>query len=209
MDKTQKPKNAKNSARTNILESLKDISDSSVKATKSDLLEKIPEDFLNQLLGKQDKKYSGEIIPGESLEFQEVFSGQSEENEKLRKQISLERRIREEEKILIEKKTNQLRLQLHAIMQEIAALAQSTQDLGEELEIATMQVPENPGIYHVVFFEKVLEFIKSFRRKIESAAVWLHASNKRAEKKNYWGMFKKHGTKFLLSPDHYIARSAG
>ena len=74
-----------------------------------------------------------------------------------------------------------------------------------------MQAPANPGVYHIVFFEKLLDFIKTFRRKIENADVWLQSSNKRAEKKNFWGTFtsKKGGTKFLLSQEHYVARSTG
>ena len=94
-------------------------------------------------------------------------------------------------------------------MQEVLALAQTTQNIGQEVEIASIQAPVNPGVYHVIFFEKLLEFIKSFRRKIEDAGVWLHASNEKALKKNYWGLYKKHGSKFLLSPDHYLQRSAG
>jgi hypothetical protein len=72
-----------------------------------------------------------------------------------------------------------------------------------------VEVPNNPGIYHVIFFEKILEFLKSFRQKIDQASVWLGSANKRAEKKNYWSMFKKKGSSFLLSPDHYSQRSAG
>jgi hypothetical protein len=209
MNKPQKSKSGKSSSRANVIESLKDIGDSGVDSIKSDLFEKIPEDFLDQLLGKREKKYSGDINPGGAIDFQDVYSGKAEENEKLRHQISFERSMNEEEQIMIEKKSNQLRIQLHAIMQEIAALAQSTQGLGEEVAAASLQAPANPGEYHIVFFEKILEFIKSFRTKIDSASVWLNASNKRSEKRNYWGQFKKHGTKFLLSPDHYVARSSG
>ena len=72
-----------------------------------------------------------------------------------------------------------------------------------------MQAPVEPGVYHVIFFEKLLEFVKSFRKKIEDAAVWLHATNSRAEKKNYWSRYKKHGGKFLLAADHYLTSSAG
>ena len=94
-------------------------------------------------------------------------------------------------------------------MQEVVTLAQSTQDLAQEVEIAAIQAPANPGIYHLVFFERLLEFITSFRKKIENAGHWLSAVNKRADKKNYWSIYKKHGSKFLLSPDHYLQRSAG
>ncbi len=199
VDKTQKQKGQKLARQANVLESL-----------KGDLLGPTSEEFFNQLFGpKQEKKYSGDITPGESLEINDVYNGQAEENRKLKGQLGLERRLAQEEKARIEKKSNELRLQLHAIMQEVLALAQTTQNLGEEVEVAAMSAPANPGVYHVIFFEKLLEFIKSFRKNIEDAAIWMHASNKRAEKKNYWAMYKKKGSSFLLAPDHYLQRSAG
>jgi hypothetical protein len=110
---------------------------------------------------------------------------------------------------MIERRSNELKLHLHALMQEVLALAKSTQSLGEKVEVAAMQAPANPGIYHIVFFEKLIEFLRSFREKIENASIWLATSNKRAEKKNYWAMYKKKGSSFLLAPDHYLQRSAG
>jgi hypothetical protein len=213
MDKAQKQKVAKNLQRANVLESIKDIGSSSARSIKSDLLGPSSEEFFSQLFGpKSEKKYSGELTPGESLEIKDVFSGKEEENQKLKSQLGLERRLAEEEKRRIEKKGNELKVQLHALMQEILALAKTTQNLGQEVEVAAMQAPANPGVYHVIFFEKLLEFLKSFRKKIESADIWLSASNKRAEKKNFWGIYKNKklgGSKFLLSPDHYLQRSAG
>lgn len=194
----------------NVLETLKDIGIGTTKSLKKDLLGGASEDFFNQLFGPRiNKKYSGEVVPGESLEIKDVYSGKAEENQKLRAQLVLERKLHDEEKGRIEKRTNELRLQLKAIMGEVLTLAKTTQNLGDEVEIAAMQAPASPGVYHVVFFEKLLEFIQSFRRKIEDASVWLHASNKKAEKKNYWSMYKKKGSSFLLSPDHYLQRSAG
>jgi len=210
MDKGQKQKNLKAVRQQNVLESLKDIGSSAVKTIKTDILEGAQQDILDQIFGaRPQKKYSGEISVGESLELDEVFTGKYEDKRKLEAQLILERKLREEEKILVERTGRDLKLRLHAITQEVIALAQSTQDLGDEIEIAAMQAPANPGVYHLVFFEKLLDFIKSFRKKIESAGVWLHASNKRAEKRNFWGVYKKHGSKFLLSPDHYLQRSAG
>jgi len=210
MDKAIKQKNLKAIRRQNVLESLKDIGSGAASSIKSDLLERGSKDFLDQIFGnRQNKKYSGEISVGESLEMDEVISGEYDEKKKLEGQLFLERQLRQEEKILVEKKGNELKLQLHAITQEVIALALSTQDLGDELEVASVQAPTNPGVYHVVFFEKLLSFIKAFRKKIENASVWLHASNNRAEKRSFWGRYKKHGSKFLLSPDHYLQRSAG
>jgi hypothetical protein len=72
-----------------------------------------------------------------------------------------------------------------------------------------MEIPANPGVYHINFFEKLLSFMQSFRKKIDEASIWLGTQNKRAEKKNYWSMYKKKGASFLLAPDHYLQRSAG
>lgn len=210
MDKAQKSKNQKQIRRQNVLESLKDIGGGTVKTLKTDILKGVSHDALEQMFGAaKPKKFQAEITPGESLEFDEVYSGKYEENKKLKEQIKLERVLREEEKILFEKRGNELKLELHAIMQETISLAQSTQGLSREMEIAAIQAPVNPGIYHLVFFERLLEFLVSFRKKIEQGTLWLHAANRRAEKKGYWATYKKQGSKFLLAPDHYLQRSAG
>lgn len=208
-DKGQKQKAQKMTRQMNVLEGLKDIGNSTAQSLKEDLFEKGTEDLFGQLFGRVPKKYSGEITPGEPLEFNEVFSGKREEKVKLNKQMALERQLSQEESSRKDKKVSELKVQLQALMQEVLSLAKTTQNLGENVQIAAMQAPVEPGVYHIIFFEKLLEFIKSFRKKIESAGVWLNATNKRAEKKNYWTTYKKKGSSFLLSPDHYLQRSAG
>ncbi len=194
----------------NIIESLKDIGgDFGDKGT--DLLKSTSEDFFRELMGMQlpQVKRSGEMVPGESLQMSEVLNGKEEENKKLRAQISLERNLSSDEKRLSQEKMHELRIQLQAITVEIGKLAGSTGNLATQTEIAMVEVPVNPGVYHVIFFEKVLKFLQSFRQKIDQASTWLEGTNKRAEKKNYWSMYKKKGSSFLLSPDHYLSRSAG
>ena len=204
-------KSQKVSRHPNPLETLKDIGTSTAKQMKDEAA-KIPGDFMDQLLGVKPftRNYSGEIEPGEDLNISEIFSGKHDEIVKLRKQTSLERKLLEEEKFQVEKKSNELKIQLTAIREEIIILAKRTENLAQETQVAAMQAPIEPGVYHVIFFEKLLEFINSFRKKIEEAGVWLHAVNKRASKKNAWGAnYKKHGAKYLLSGEHYLQRSAG
>mgnify|MGYP001581692159 CR=1 FL=1 len=197
--------------KANPLETFKDLGSSTVDQMKSEM-SKLPENFMDQLFGVKipQRKYSGEIELGESVEFSEIFSGKREEIIKLKKQEFLERKLLQEEKIQVEKKTNELKLQLKAIQNEIITFSVKVGELAQETKIAAMQAPVEPGVYHVIFFEKLLEFIKSFGKKIEEAQVWLHAVNKRAQKKNAWGAnYKKHGAKYLLSSEHYLQRSAG
>lgn len=211
MDKAQKAKVQTAVRRTNVLESLKDIGGGVASSINTDLLGGISKDLLEQILNRRNpnKKTSGDIHAGESLEFADLLSGKHEENLKLKQQIAFERRLVTEEKEVSEKRTNELKVQLQALMQEVQYLAKTTQSLGEEVEVATMQAPAQPGVYHLIFFEKIIEFIKNFRKNIDSASIWLGASNKRAEKKNYWAMYKKKGSSFLLSGESYSQRSAG
>jgi hypothetical protein len=194
----------------NSLEALKDIPSETAKSLKEDLVQKMPEDVIQQIFGGPVKRnYSGEIALGESLEVEEVISGKQEENKKIETQLTFERTLLREEKELRARRSNELSLELKALMQEVINLSQNTQELSEEVQIAAMQAPVDPGEYHRVFFEKLIEFIKSFRKKVKEAKTWLHAANARAEKKNYWAKYKKHGAKFLLAADHYLTRSAG
>lgn len=210
MDKNQKQKAQKAARTANVLEQLKDIGTSTGKQMKEELLQKAPASFMEQMFSPGIRKnYSGEIMAGEALELKEVYTGQYQEKLKLQKQLSFERKLRKEEEARIEKRANELKIQLNVLMKEVYELSQATQDIGEETKLAAMQAPVEPGVYHVIFFEKLIEFIKSFRRKIDETVIWLKATNKRAEKKNYWSKYKKHGSKFLLSADHYLTRSAG
>lgn len=205
-----KKKSQKEIRRQNVLESLKDLG-AGTSSQMGDLLKSTSEDFFKELLGlpKPQKKVSGELQEGQSLQMNEAMSGKAEENKLLRQQISMERQMAGDEKALANEKMQKLRVQLQAMTSEIAKLASATSGLAQETQVAMMTAPIEPGVYHIIFFEKVLEFLQAFRKKIENASVWLGSSNKRAEKKNYWSMYKKKGSSFLLSPDHYLQRSAG
>lgn len=205
-----KKKSASLRTKQNVLETLKDLGAGAGDSLKKDLFAKGSEDFFRQLMGIQvQEKRSGSLMPGESFSMSGVLAGKEEENKKLRAQISLERQMSSDEKRVSQDKTNQLRVQLQALTQEVVKVAQSTGNLAEATQVAMIQAPAEPGIYHILFFQNVLEFLQSFRMKIDQAATWLQGTNKRAEKKNYWSMYKKKGSSFLLSPDHYLQRSAG
>ena len=121
----------------------------------------------------------------------------------------MERQLSSDEKRVSQEKTNALRVELQALMSEVKKVAESTENLAEVTQVTMMSAPIEPGIYHITFLQNILEFLQSFRKKIDWAATWLQSANKRAEKKNYWSMYKKKGSSFLLSPDHYLQRSAG
>ncbi|CAN5328570.1 hypothetical protein BH10PAT1_BH10PAT1_3820 [soil metagenome] len=209
-DKSSKQQRQKQVRQANILEALKDIGGNTGKTIKEDLFKEGSAEFMRQLLGlAPKKKFSGEISKGENLVVGDVFSGKQEEVKKAQKQIRFERRILEEEKAAIENKSNDLKLRLHAITQEIQGVVLSTPKLARQVEVASLTATNAPGIYHVMFLEKILEFLKSFKKDIESASNWLAATNKRANKRNFWNQYKTQKGTALLNPETYNSRSAG
>lgn len=153
---------------------------------------------------------SAEIEMGGSLEMSELLAGKVDENKKLQQQVILERQLREQEKVFVERKTNELKVQIEAIRAEVVKVAEATPRLAREIDNAAFAVNSAPSEYELNFLQVLFEFIKSFRKRIESANEWLTISNRRAAKKNAWGAnYKKHGAKYLLSGEHYLQRSAG
>jgi hypothetical protein len=194
----------------NPLETLKELSKATAKQMRQEV-KQMPNEVIDQLFGPQQRKsFSGELVPGEAMEVKDIMSGKREKIEFQRKQITLERRLLQEERSRTEKKTNELKIQLKVLQDELIVLADKTEGLAQETQVAAMQATVEPGVYHIIFFEKLLEFVGSFSKKIEQAAVWLQETNKRASKRNAWGAaYKKHGAKYLLSGEHYVSRSAG
>lgn len=209
-DKNYKQKPQRQIRQANILESLKDLGNSTGKSFTNDLVKETGAEFMRQLLGLRPKqKFSGELGRGESFQPGKAMSGEYQETQKAQKQLKFERRIFEEEKSALEKKNGELKLRLHAITQEIQAVVVSTPKLARQVEIASLTATNEPGIYHVMFLEKILEFLKSFKKDIESASAWLGATNKRANKKNFWNQYKVQKGTALLNPETYSQRSAG
>lgn len=186
---------------------LKTVKSDTIKSFNNDLLSKMPGDFMDQLFGPQ--RSSSEITAGQSIEMKDVLAEKNKKQKKVEKQLHMERKLRREEEVRVQQRSQELRVQLQAIMQEVIVVTENTTELAQELKIAAMQAPIEPGVYHIIFFTNLLDFLKSFRKKIESAHVWLHAANSRAAKKGWVANYKKSGAKYLLSGEHYLSRNAG
>ena len=196
----------------NLLEALRDIGGDSFDSLKRDVFEGIPRDIKNEFLGwdRPKPKVSGDLMPGQTLKIEQALVEEREENKILRAKLGQEQRMRQEEHSFMARKGQELKVELHALTSEVVQLAKTTQGLSKQVEIAAEQGPANPGIYHIVFFEKLRSFIASFRKKVQNASLWMESYNSRAtKKKSYWGQVAKSGAKRLLSPEDYNQRSAG
>ncbi len=192
----------------NPLESLRESSTEITKTVSNEVFRPMSKEFMDQILGRK-RKFHGEILPGESIEMRSVLTGKQTETDKLKQQVILERRLREEDRILVERKGNELKLQIEAIKIEVTKLATATPRLSREVDVASFQATASVSMYELFFLQQLFKFIRSFREHIEDAQLWLGTVNARAHKKNVWGAnYKKYGAKYLLSGEHYSGRSS-
>jgi hypothetical protein len=189
----------------NFLEALTELGGGVAKSAVRDLAGGVAEASLNQVTNRQ---ISGELKPDQPVEV--VPTPQEAQLERQTERFHQEYLdINRQEKLVYKETERETRMQIAVVLEELKKLSVSTKKLAKEVEIAAHQVPE-PGVYHLNFFTKLRQTLKSLRKKIDDSSTWLSAFNQRAGKKGYyWGQVKKSGTKFMLSQERYMATQAG
>jgi hypothetical protein len=105
---------------------------------------------------------------------------------------------------------HEMKRNVEQIKAELSKLVASSEMLKLQFaEIGVEQTSQNVGTYHLNLFEWMLAVIRSAREKVEDSNAWLGTVKGKGAKKDYWGMFKKHGTNFGLSGERAVATSVG
>lgn len=180
-----------------ILESLRSLSGGIGKSIAKDFAGKGGSDALKSLFGSLPQQ--GELKPNQSVDL-----GQERQPMPfVRRPEVMERPpvVRGEEIGLKEK--------IEAVRAELAGVSKSLRNLESETQKAIAEVPVHPGVYHLNFFERLRSILKILRQQIEDSRTWLALFTERKKKIGYWGLYKKHGTKFGLSSERTIATQAG
>ncbi len=191
----------------NFLEALRGLGKSTVSEAKSQarkaVVSDIPESF--------GFGPSGTLKPNESLTVNDLQNAQERGYREAESDYSRQLfQMREREHSHLMQQETAAKQQIIGIQQEIRSLAKSLGDFAQEVEVATIQTPVNPGIYHKNFYAHLRSVISLLRQKVESSKNWLAATNTRAQKKGfYWSQVGKSGTKFMLSSERYMVTSTG
>jgi len=100
---------------------------------------------------------------------------------------------------------------IQQVVHELQRLIDSSSSIiqAEYQEISVMQAPSEVGKYHINFFDWMLSVIQNTRMKVEDSGAWLGVMQSKKGKKNYWAMFKKHGTTFGMSNERQLATQTG
>lgn len=192
----------------NPIEIIKDLTAGLAQSGASDVFGGIGNSALEQIGLKPAKKIQGTLSPNEDINL-EALNVQKEEEfyakwlEKRPVIKSPEQPVFKSEDFLVQRK-------IQEILVELKTLAKSVEKVSQETgKVAMEEMPVRPGIYHLNFFEKLLKLIKDARSKVEESSVCLKLFQSRKQQKQYWTMFKKHGTTFGLSQERVVATQTG
>lgn len=194
----------------NPIEAIRDIG-SGVAQSTQDLAKGMVTDWWEQMLGtgayseKSKEKKGGDLQEG-----QEINLAENKKQTFVEPALNYRREILGGEKKIQQESTRVIEMQIREIIVELKKLTSSSKELQVQFKQATVeQLPVNPGKYHINFFEWLLITIKTARMRVEESANWLSMFSSKKKKRQYWSMFKKHGTTFGLSNERVVATQTG
>lgn len=154
----------------------------------------------------QNQAQSGDLRPGEELNLQEKKTAQY-----IEPGIDYSREIIHAEKKIQAESTHETKVKMQEIIIEIKKLTSSSKELAAEFkDVQKMeQIPANAGKYHANFVEWILSMVRGARERVDNAITWTSAMKNKRAQKQYWNLFKKHGTSFGLSGERTMATQTG
>lgn len=203
----------------NPVENWKDIPAAATRSFIDDVGKAGMRDFWNQFLGAGDyekkgyEQKAGELQEGEELSLAAIAKKQevkAPQERAVEPGIDYQRNVLYGERKIGQENTRVIEIKIQEIVIELKRLTASSKILQAEFkEITVEQRIEKPGKYHLSFFEWMLVVVRQARLKVEDAGAWLSATYAKKAKRNYWAMFKKHGTTFGLSGERVVATQTG
>jgi hypothetical protein len=199
----------------NPIEAVREIGGAVVESVKNDLARGLVTDLWDQMLGTEigignaTQQASGDLQEGQEITLKKQ-SKKEEKKAKIEAGWDYTGEIIHSERRIIQTENRELNAKVSEIVVELKKLAKSSNKLEISFkEITTEQRIESPGKYHLNFFEWMLSTVRSARMRIEDSANWSSLFSSKKAKREYWSLFKKHGTSFGLSGERIVATQTG
>lgn len=209
-----KPKSGKKEPKTyinqNPVESLLDIGKGVRQSIMGDVGKAGARDAWEQIVspgqGHESKK-TGELTPGQELDFTRAV-------EKITEVTTVGHAFASEiinaGRNANKESSHELQVKYNEILLELKALGKSSKELRAQVEILTVeQAPEEVGIYHTSFVEKLLLRLREARESVDDGIAWFKALRAKKAARQYGAMAKRGGTSFTLSNERNVATQAG
>lgn len=190
------------------IEAIKDLPNEFKKSVVGNLGTGLISGLWEQMLNpnpKSEQKQSGDLKPGEELNLRE-----EKKVVYVEPGIDYSREVIHAERKIEAKENHETKIKIQEILIEIKKLTASSKELEIQFKDVTIeQIPAGAGKYHSNFVEWVLSMIRSARERVDIAVTWTTALKGKKNQKQYWSLFKKHGTSFGLSGERVVATQVG
>ena len=157
----------------------------------------------------QNTQNSRELKPGEEVDLRK--KAEKPQLLPIEPGINYAREIIHAEKRIQTQNQHETKVRMQEIIIEIKKLTKSSKELSVQFrDIEKIDhIPANAGKYHENFVAWVLSMIRSAREKVDNTLSWTTALHGKKKQKQYWSLFKKHGTSFGLSSERVVATQVG
>lgn len=210
MTRTQTKRKTRQFIDQNPIESVRDIAGGVAGSLKNDVASKSLESFWKQFLGQKTEQpqehFSGDLTPGVEIDIRETIKA----IERVEPGLDYHREVKTAEIRIVRENEGELQKKIAQIQFELKKLVQSSRELQVIFKEVTVETaPVKPGKYHLHFLEWLLSIIRQARLKVDESKSWLATAYQKRAKKQYWAMFKKHGTSFGLSSERVVSTQTG
>lgn len=194
-----------------------------IRTQAKDSLKAAPSDFLDQLLGTEryaakGMPKSGEMTPGQSIDFNKKTSEKHEEPKTEKKParvaaaIEYHANIQRSSERSASKENQEQKQLMKQLVEELQRMAKSTKAVEQKFAAFTVeQTVATPGKYHTNFLEWMLIVVSDARRKVEDTGAWLAAMGGKKGKKGHIisESWKKGDTSVTMSNERQVATQSG
>lgn len=185
----------------NVIEQMRDLGGGVAQSFKTDLVGGVITGALTELFSPNSTSTKKDLQPGEEIFFPKE-APVAKQPQEMRK---LESIVPTNDEVNLVRDIEAVRYELKKVMAELKDL----NNAAIEVEKAVAQAPVKFGKYHFSFFSRLKEILKVFRQQISDSRIWLEESFNKKKKRQFWCMFKKHGTSYGLSSERVVATSIG
>jgi len=192
-----------------LIEAKRNITQGISDSLANDLAKGSVNDLLKQI-GAEDLVHtqaSGDMEEGEEIDLK---GKKKEQPQHVEPAYNYAERIIHGEKRIQAENAQEIKVKIEEVMIELRKIVDSSKELQVEFRAVTIEkVPAKPGKYHLNFVEWLLQNVMQIRLRIEDSSAWLAMFKSKKDKRQYWNMFKKHGTTFGLSNERGVATQVG
>lgn len=192
----------------NQIEQAPDFKGEMANIVKNEVLEKSVTTAWEQLLGKSEKSkgpYEQIMQEGEFIEF-----SAEEKKSEAAPAIDYVREILTTTQATQKRENSELRAKIQEITIELKKISKSSREIEAVIKDVNIDMlPEDPGKYHINFFEWLLLTVQTARIRVEESANWASAVTGKSTKKDFWSLARKHGTSYQLSGERVVAQQVG